>query len=283
MPPRSTPTARQKRLGSELRKMRTAAGLTTEAAAKLLGVPRTNLPNMESGRSGISAERVRVLAGHYGCTDTRWVDALAAMARERGRGWWEEYRGALPDAFLDIAEMEWHATSLRMALTVHLPGILQTEGRARALFEQVFPRLPEAEIEARVAHRLGRAQVLDKDEPPDIQVTVHEAALRMEFGGADVSRRQLAHLLDMSDRTEVTVRAIPFKNGGFPGAGQSVIYAQARAPQLDVVELDSTHGPEFIDSEAQLKKYRLQMDQLEAVTLLPEASRDFVHDIMQQI
>jgi hypothetical protein len=38
MPPRTTPTERQKRLGAELRKMRVAAGVTTEYAAALLGL-----------------------------------------------------------------------------------------------------------------------------------------------------------------------------------------------------------------------------------------------------
>ncbi|MFE5871983.1 helix-turn-helix domain-containing protein [Streptomyces roseifaciens] len=283
MPPRSTPTARQKRLGTELRKMRIAASMTTEFAAGLLGVPRTNVPNMESGRSGISPDRVRVLASNYGCTDAALVEALATMAAERGKGWWESYRGSLPASFLDIAEMEWHATQLRIALTVHLPGLLQIEDHARALFEHVVPRLPAAEVEARVAHRMDRAQVLGKANPPQIDVIVHEAALRMEFGGRQVLRRQLTHLIDASCKDNVTVRAIPFRNGGFPGAGHSVVYAEAVVPQLDVAELDCSHGPDFLDSELQLKKYRTQLEQLEAVTLAPEASRDFIRDIVHQL
>lgn len=71
-----------------MRKMRAAAGMTTEFAAGLLGVPRTNVPNMESGRSGISPERVRTLAANYGCANQGLVDALADMAGERVKGWW---------------------------------------------------------------------------------------------------------------------------------------------------------------------------------------------------
>ncbi|WP_143666716.1 helix-turn-helix domain-containing protein, partial [Streptomyces reticuliscabiei] len=80
MPPRSNPTERQRRLGAELRRMRTSAGITTEHAARMLNVPRTNVPNMESGRSGISADRVRTLAANYGCAEAEFVEALAAMA-----------------------------------------------------------------------------------------------------------------------------------------------------------------------------------------------------------
>ncbi|WP_309484151.1 helix-turn-helix domain-containing protein [Streptomyces himalayensis] len=263
--------------------MRMAAGMTTEYAAGLLGVPRTNVPNMESGRSGISPERVRTLASNYGCVDQALVEALAAMAAERDKGWWESYRGQLPVSFLDISEMEWHARRLWIAVSVHLPGLLQTEDHARAVFEAVIPPLPAADVDVRVAHRMDRQQVLDRPEPPGLDVIVHEAALRMEFGGSEVARRQLEHLLRMSEREAVTVRVIPFKAGGFPGAGQSVVYVEAVVPQLDTVELDSTHGPEFIDSEMQLRKYRAQLDAAQSVALAAEPSRDFIRTLADDL
>ncbi|MER5438936.1 helix-turn-helix transcriptional regulator [Streptomyces sp. NPDC002790] len=283
MPPRSTPTARQKRLGVELRKMRTAAGITTEAAAGLLGVPRTNVPNMESGRSGISPDRVRTLAGHYACVNPRLVDALAEMAAERGKGWWEDYRGRLPATFLDIAELEWHARRLRVAVTVHLPGLIQTEAHARAVFKQVIPQLPAVDVDTRVAHRMERCRILDRSDPPQLDLVIHEAALRMEFGGAQVAHRQLARVLQAAEHPQVTVRVIPFKAGGFPGAGQSVVYAEGPVPELDTVELDSTHGPEFVDSASQLQKYRAQLDATEGAALPPDPSLDLIRTLASSL
>ncbi|MFD5469997.1 helix-turn-helix domain-containing protein [Streptomyces sp. NPDC127105] len=283
MAPRSAPTARQRRLGLELRKLRVAAGMTTEAAAGLLSVPRTNVPNMESGRSGISPERVRTLASNYGCSDQALVEALAAMAADRDKGWWESYRGQLPNAFLDIAEMEWHAVRVRMSVSAHLPGLLQTEEHARAVFQAVIPALSPADVEARVSQRLDRQQVLDHPTPPELDVILHEAALRMAFGGSAVARQQLAHLLTMSEREAVTLRVIPFKAGGFPGAGQSVLYAESSVPQLDTVELDSTHGPEFIDSETQLAKYRAMLAAAKAAALAPGAARDFIRGLVSEL
>ncbi|MDJ0340100.1 hypothetical protein QMK19_06115 [Streptomyces sp. H10-C2] len=52
------------------------------------------------------------------------VDALVAMAKERGRGWWEEYRGSLAASFLDLAELEHHATRMRTVQMLHMPGLL---------------------------------------------------------------------------------------------------------------------------------------------------------------
>jgi hypothetical protein len=257
--------------------------MTTEYAAGLLGVPRTNVPNMESGRSGISPERVRTLACNYGCADEKLVDALAEMAGERSKGWWEEYRGRLPNRFLDIAEMEWHATRLRMALTVHMPGLLQTEDHARVVFSAVIPPLPAGDVDVRVAQRIDRKRVFDKPDPPAVDLIIHEAALRMEFGGPKVARNQLEYLLDMSERDNVTIRVIRFKAGSFPGAGQSVIYAEGTVPQLDTVELDVSHGPQFVDAEMQLHKYRAQLDATEAVALTTEASRDLIRTIAHDL
>ncbi|WLQ39322.1 helix-turn-helix transcriptional regulator [Streptomyces laculatispora] len=50
MPPRSIPTARQQCLGHEPRKLREQSGMTAQRAAALLGVDRTRIPNIESGR-----------------------------------------------------------------------------------------------------------------------------------------------------------------------------------------------------------------------------------------
>lgn len=86
--------------------MRLASGVTTEYAAGLLGIDRTRLSNMESGIRPFSGERVRTLACNFSCADQDYVEALAAMAEDRERGWWERHRGTLPAGLLDIAELE---------------------------------------------------------------------------------------------------------------------------------------------------------------------------------
>lgn len=279
MPPRSTPTQRQKRLGAELRKMRLAAEATTEYAAGLLGVDRAKISNMEAGVRTISPERVRILACNFACDDEAYVSALAEMAGNRKRGWWEAYRGQLSAGLLDIAELEWHAKSVRAGLAMLVPGLLQTDGYARTLFAAALPPLSAAEVELRVALRMQRQQVLYREKPVSYVGYVHEAALRVEFGGAKVMRRQLEHLCEVSEHDTIDVRVIPFKAGAFPGAGQAVIYVEGPVPQLDTVELDAAHGPEFTHGQSQLAKYRAHLDWMETASLSTEASRDFIHDI----
>jgi transcriptional regulator with XRE-family HTH domain len=283
MAPRTSPTERQKRLGSELRRLRTSAGMSAEAAAGLLGVDRSKVSNIEQGVRAISEERLRTLACNCDCADQKYIDALADMASPHGRGWWERYRGTLPAGLLDIAELEAHAMRMRSAHSVHIPGLLQTSDHALAVFRVVVPPLPEPEVALRLAHRVERQQILDRDNPPEYVGVIHEAALRMQFGGRSVARAQLEHLLTLSERDSITLLVIPFEAGAFPGAGQTVNYAEGPVPQLDTVQIDSTHGPEFLYGEAQLAKYRAHLDWMERIALPPEKSRDFIQDIARHI
>ncbi|MEX0167735.1 helix-turn-helix domain-containing protein [Streptomyces sp. LMG1-1-1.1] len=283
MPPRSSPTARQQRLGSELRKLREQSGMSAQQAAALLGVDRTRIPHIEAGRFGISAERVRTLAFNYGCPDTALVDLLAAMAQERDRGWWEGHRGLLPPALIDIAELEFHASELHTAVTTHIPGLLQTEEHARAVFDTAVPPLPAPDLEARLSLRLRRQEVLHRDRPVRYEAVIHEAALRMQFGGPKVTRGQLEHILAHTGRDTVSVRVIPFAAGGFPGAGQSFTYVCAPVPQLDTVQLDSSHGSLLLDTGMQLRRYRGLLDRLRGLALPEAESRAFVRAIAQDL
>ncbi|MCF3962357.1 helix-turn-helix domain-containing protein [Streptomyces fuscigenes] len=282
MSTRRTPTERQRRLGAELRKLRVAAGLSTDVAARLLDMDRTRLANMESGIRTINAERVRKLASNYLQGEDAYVEALVEMAGADA-GWWERYRGSLPQGMLDIAEMEARSLRMRAANTVHIPGLLQTTEHATAVFRVVVPKLPEHEVALRLAHRAERQQVLTDDGGVPYVAVIHEAALRMQFGGRNVARAQLEHVLAMSELSNVTVLALPFERGAFPGAGQNAVYAVGAVPQLDTVQVDSLHGPAFLHADGQLAKYRAQLDWLDELVLCPKQSQDFIHQIASQL
>ncbi|PZG85657.1 transcriptional regulator [Streptomyces sp. NTH33] len=283
MAARTSPTERQKRLGVEVRKMRTSAGMTGEYAAGLLGVDRGKISNIESGARPISPERLRTLACNCDCDDEAYVDALAEMAQPAERGWWEKYRGTLPAGQLDIAELEHHAVRIRSVHLIHMPGLLQSSDHAQAIFKAALPPLPQHEVALRVAHRLERQRVLEGDNPTEYIGILHEAALRMQFGGRKVARVQLEHLLALAERAHVVLRVIPFDAGSIPGAGQTVVYLEGPVPQLDTVQIDSAHGPEFLYQEAQLSKYRAQLDWMEGRALSIEESRTLIQDIASQL
>ncbi|MEV7403603.1 helix-turn-helix transcriptional regulator [Streptomyces sp. NPDC091267] len=276
---RTNPTGRQLRFGSELRKLRELADLTATQAGRLLGVQQNQISNMEAGRVGVSPERLRALASHYGCGDEELIAALCEMTADRRRGWWEEYREILPAPLLDLAEVEHHAQRLRTAVTVHIPGLFQTVEHAREVFRQDVPALPHPDVEHRISFRMKRQAVLYREHPARQQAVIHEAALRMQFGGPKVARRQLESLLALSELQHISVHVIPFAAGSFAGSGQSIYYSHGAVPQLDTINLDQSHGPVFLDTEPQLDKYRVLLSRMETIALGREDSRNFIHDI----
>lgn len=284
MPVRKPSTERQRRLGIELRRMREQVGLSLTEAAGLHRVDKTAISNTEAARFGVSADRVRVWAANYSCPDQRYVDALAEMARERaGSNWWDEFRDSVASFMLDLVELEHHAVSLRHVQITHLPGLLQHEDYARAVFGEAVPPLTPEALELQINFRMRRRALLDRPEPPACSFLLHEAALRMLFGERAVVQRQLEYLLKHSERESVTLRVVPFAAGGFPSAGSSTMYARGPVRQLDTVQIDVPNSITFLDSETHLTNYRAVLDRVEQRSLEPGPSRDFIRKVLREL
>ncbi|MEU4118075.1 helix-turn-helix transcriptional regulator [Kitasatospora sp. NPDC028055] len=278
-----TSSARKQRIGIELRKMRDAAGKTTAEAAAVLGLNRTKITLIEQGMYAVTAERVIALASEYEEGDAAYVDALAEMAEDKSKGWWESHRGLVSTGLLDISEVEHHAHGISTYQICHVPGLMQTEDTAREIFREVYPPLRPLNIEARVENRMRRALLLTRDAPMPYEAIVHEAALRMMFGGATVARAQLKHLLSLSELPNVTLRVLEFRAGGFKGAGQAVMYARGPVARLDTVQLDSIGTPAFLTDVNQLKNYQDVIAAMRDRALSPEDSRDLVSRIVKTL
>jgi len=280
MPPRVRPTVRQVRVGTELRRLREAAGMTAREVAQFLRSTSAQMSHIEGGVGGVSGERVRMLAAHYACADAELIDALVEMATDRTRGWWEDYRDVLPPVFCDLAELQHHAEFLQEIATAHVPGLLQTEEYSRAVFAYWRPELPERDIELRVEHRLRRREFLG--DAPYLAV-LHEPVLRTRVADRRVARSQLDAVLELSDMPGVTVRVIPFDVDGFAGASAELLYMGGRVPTLDTAQRDAPSGTAFMDAPAQLLSMRTLFRKVEAVSLEPARSRDYIHHLAKEL
>jgi len=283
MAPRSQPTARQVRLGTELRKLRVSAGLSAREVVGILSSTSAQMSQVEAGLSGVSEERLRKLAALYGCGDEALIEALVEMATDRTRGWWEEYRDVLPPEFLDLAELENHARFLQVIATAHVPGLLQTEEYARAVFGYWVPPLPDSELELWVAYRMRRQRILSRDTEVPYEAVLHESVLRTRVADRQVARAQLDKLVRQSEHPGVSVRVIPFDVDGFAGASSSLMYAGGRVPTLDTVQRDTPYGSAFLDAAAQLHDMRTLFRKVEEASLDPIRSRDFIHRLSKEL
>ncbi|WP_329293427.1 helix-turn-helix transcriptional regulator [Streptomyces pseudovenezuelae] len=280
---RGEPTARQLRLATELRRLRDAAGITGREAAASLGVSSAQISQIEKALAGVSEKRLRAMAANYACSDGELIDALVAMATDRTHGWWEEYQERLPTPYLDLAELEYHASHRWDVDFLHIPGLLQTEDYARALFSYVNAEFPPSEVDLRVEHRMKRRVIIERPDPIPYEAVIHEAALRIRVGDRSGARAQLARIQALSEADHVVVRIIPFDLDAFAGAGSAMVYAGGAVPKLDTVVRDGPHGTAFVDAEAQLARFRALFRRLESVSFDPDRSRDFIHTLIKEL
>ncbi|MDH6119585.1 helix-turn-helix transcriptional regulator [Kitasatospora sp. GAS204B] len=280
---RTNPTLRQRRLGTELRRMREQAGLGGSQLARQLGINPAHVTQMESGKTGLSVERLYTIAGMCMCDNQPLLEALADVIADRGKGgWWEEYRGVLPVDYLEVAELEGHAKRIASFAMVYIPGLLQTRSYASALFARgPLPLLPQ-EVDLRTTFRLRRQQVVRSGGTPYLAL-VHEAALRGQYGGRDVLIGQLASLVEDYEHPGISIRIVPFEVADFPIPSEDLTHLTGPVPELDTVQADASYGSHVFDLPAHLSRYRATLEHIRSVALSEDESRSFIRSIMEEM
>jgi hypothetical protein len=118
---------------------------------------------------------------------------------------------------------------------VLLPGLIQTAEYARALF--LAMGMDEQAAEGQVAVRLGRQDILDDPEPPQVVVVLYEAVLHHLVGSPQVMHDALARVAELSQRHYASVQVIPVDAGANAGLGGSFCLASGDgAPEVLLME-----------------------------------------------
>jgi transcriptional regulator with XRE-family HTH domain len=267
MPPRSSPSERQRRLGAELRKLRNQAGLSGDQAGALLEADRTRISNIEAGRIDVPRNGLYSLLRAYGCPDGDYFDGLMAMAQERGKGWWDEYRDISGSALIDLAELEWRSPSIRIHEPLFVPGMLQTPDYARAVMEATGRDLDE--VDRFVDFRMNRQRVLTGENATPYHVVIYEAALRVQVGGPHIMRRQLLRLIEVARLPNVTVQVFPFERGGYAAFSRPFLLFDGPVTELGTVYLEHPVGSAFLSDCEQIGEYERMFRQLADLALAP--------------
>ncbi|WP_369260821.1 helix-turn-helix domain-containing protein [Streptomyces sp. R35] len=264
---RTSTTERQRRLGAELRKLREQAGYSVTEGGEFIAMGRAHLGHVEAGRTAIPAEKLRALCHAYGCTREPLIEALVAMSEDSGKGWWTEYRRALAQPVLDLAELEAAADALFSYESLFIPGILQTPEYTRSIFRS--SDRPHDDLERAVQFRMERQQILTRPEPPSLHTVIHEAALHVRFGGVTVMRRQLLHLIRMAELPRVTIQVLPFTAEGLSAFSTPFLLADSHGSALQTVLVENPAATVYIHEGDAVLKYRQRFDRLRTAALPP--------------
>jgi transcriptional regulator with XRE-family HTH domain len=227
----SRETARTPRqvFGAMLRYYRERAGLSRTDLARQISKSVSLIQAIELGQRAATADVTEDLE--------RVLPADGALARLReeigdGLGY-----GAYPSWFQDWLASEREAKKLRTFEPMLVPGLLQTEDYARAVFGARFG-ITNEEIDEQVAARLKRQEILVRDEPPALWVILDESVLRRPVGGRYVMREQIGRLIEACQRPHVSVQLISCTVGAHRGlwAGAFIIANFEDAPPVGYQE-----------------------------------------------
>ncbi|MGI5373722.1 helix-turn-helix domain-containing protein [Streptomyces sp. CA-251387] len=278
------PAVRRRKLGAELRALRTGAGLTSGEAARLVGWHQSKVSRIETGASGVKPADVRLLLDAYGVRDSQLREMLLMLAGSDDGGgrhhWWHAYRGVLPPTYRDFISLESQASAMRTLETSVVPGLLQTPEYARAVTRAAVSGLDDAtdeRLDALVAVRLARQDVLHADPPLRLSAVLDEAVLRREIGGPEVMKRQLGRLLEAARLPHVRLQVLPFAAGEHIGiTGPFVIFSFSSTSDLDVVVLDHLTSSLYLERKEDLQAYTEAFNALRIHALSPEESMDYI-------
>ncbi|MEV0184059.1 helix-turn-helix transcriptional regulator [Streptomyces sp. NPDC050625] len=280
------PAVRRRKLGAELRALRTGASLTSGEAARLVGWHQSKVSRIETGASGVKPADVRLLLDAYGVVDGQLRELLMVLAGSDDVGgrhhWWHAYRGVLPPAYRDFISLESQARGMRTLETSVVPGLLQTPEYARAVTQAAVSGFDDAEerLDALVKVRLARQDVLRSQPPLELRAVLDEAVLRREVGGPDVMARQLERLVEAARLPQVRLQVLPFAAGAHIGiTGPFVIFSFPSTSDLDVVVLDHLTSSLYLERKEDLQAYSEAFNTLRIHALSPEESLDYIAGI----
>ncbi|MFJ6747810.1 helix-turn-helix domain-containing protein [Streptomyces sp. NPDC091266] len=267
-----------RRLGRELHRLRTVAGLTQGEAARSLSASTGKIAKMESGWVPMRDPDVRTLCAVFGVVDDPLLVGglleLARLDRERrkAKGWWSEF--PLAGAMKEYVALESAATAIKAWQLAFVPGLLQTPGYVSAL-------KPDEHF---VSMRVNRQRRLAEEPLLDLRVVISEAGLRTLVGGADVMREQLRHLCSMGERPNVAIQVLPFSAGaqlGMDCAFNVMSFAEPGA--MDVVYMENLHTELWIEGGKDASQYDGLFETIAERSLGEADSRAFISQLVKEL
>ncbi|GAA3396206.1 helix-turn-helix domain-containing protein [Cryptosporangium minutisporangium] len=276
---------RRRRLGQELRALREGKGLTVDQVAKELDWSPSKVSRIETTGIKVGTVDLRALLDVYGVTDEERRHGMLELGREsRETAWWMKLQDRTPvGSFHGFVGFEAEARQILAYEISIVPGLLQTEAYARAIMRALY--MKDANLETAIKLRMTRQELLVRgDDPVKYTAIIDEAALRRPAGGArrkQVMREQIEKLLELSDRSNVAIRVLPFANGLHPGMnGAFTILELPHPDDPDVVYVEAGLAGVLLSDGESVRYYNRVFDGVQQEALGRDASETFLREVL---
>ncbi|WP_183064184.1 helix-turn-helix transcriptional regulator [Streptomyces sp. gCLA4] len=277
----TNPTVSRRRLGSELRRLRKASGLTTLQVAEQLLISQPKISLLENGRRHIKPRDVRDLCRLYGVQHQQLLDDLMRLARESGRqGWWNSYGDIPYGAYIGL---EAEAAAIRTYEPFVVPGLLQTPAYARSVIAGTIPHATAEQAAARLQVRLRRqSRLAVPGAPMRLWVVLDESVVRRVVGSREVMREQLEHLTHLGSQPHITLQVLPHEAGAHPGvSGQFSLLEFDGTTDASVVYLERFTSDLYVEKRSDVRLYADMYAHLQARALSPVSTRQFIAEAIK--
>ncbi|MGA5816567.1 helix-turn-helix domain-containing protein [Kitasatospora sp. NPDC094028] len=278
-------TVRRLLLGTQLRRLREARGVSREEAGYSIRASESKISRMELGRVGFKERDVADLLTLYGVdAEQERATVLGLVRAANSSSWWHEYGDILPTWFQNYVGLEEAVARIHSYEVQFVHGLLQTADYARAVITAGGHVTGPDEIDRRVELRLRRQRLLTGERAPSLVAVLDEAALRRPWGGPGLMRGQIDRLLELAELPNVRLQVMPFGSAGLSAeVGAFSLLGFAEPELADVVYLEQFTTALYLDRPAEVAEYRHAMDGLLADSLSPERSRDLLHAVRGEL
>ncbi|MFD5114908.1 MULTISPECIES: Scr1 family TA system antitoxin-like transcriptional regulator [unclassified Streptomyces] len=253
--------------GQEVKYAREFAKMTQQQLADACHYKRPYVTRIEGG-SLLASEQFAEACDRVFKTPGSFT-RLRRRVSERGHPGW----------FIPYVKLEREATGVADYSNAFVMGMLQTSAYAEATFRATHPRETDEQIQARVAARLQRHEVMERSAPPLLWVIFHESVLHTVVGGKDVMIGQLNHLVAEAGTPHITVQVLPFKAGAPASSLPFILLTQADA--APVMYSEARGLGHVTDSATAVASAQATYERLRAAALSPDDSLAFISRITE--
>lgn len=165
-------------IGAQLAVFRNAARLTQAELARQLGAGEETIASIEQGRRPLKLDLAEILDELLETKMALQTAVRKVPERER-----------FPAFAQDFVDHEQESVTLLSYQNQVVPGLLQTEEYARAVFGCLYPPITPGEAEERLSARLDRQRLFEREPwPPMMNFLLEEVILHRPIGGRHVLR-----------------------------------------------------------------------------------------------